>query len=227
MLFITNKYTTWYTRIISQAQNRTLLGYSETHHIIPKSLGGTNGPENLVRLTAREHFICHVLLTKMTTGKHFTKMCHAAWMMANCKNELQKRYKATSKMYAKLKEAHATNMSTIMASNNPMADPLIRQRHREALARRGKTTGNTGQQHSEETKAKMRAARRTQVITDETKQKLSIANTGKRQTDETKEKRAAKHRGRKNTKKCCPFCLKMIAEPNYTRWHNHNCKMAV
>ena len=34
------------------------IGYYEKHHIQPKSLGGSNKKENLVRLTAREHFIC-------------------------------------------------------------------------------------------------------------------------------------------------------------------------
>ena len=39
--------------------------YSEIHHIIPRSFGGSDNPNNLVRLTAREHFIVHFLLYKM------------------------------------------------------------------------------------------------------------------------------------------------------------------
>lgn len=39
-------------------------GYTECHHILPKSLGGSNDKSNLINLTAREHFICHLLLTK-------------------------------------------------------------------------------------------------------------------------------------------------------------------
>lgn len=38
--------------------------YYEYHHIIPKCLGGLNNNENLVLLTAREHFICHKLLVE-------------------------------------------------------------------------------------------------------------------------------------------------------------------
>jgi 5-methylcytosine-specific restriction endonuclease McrA len=59
MLFIDNKYTNWYNSIIDSARNRILEGYSENHHIIPKSLGGSNDKSNIVALTAREHFICH------------------------------------------------------------------------------------------------------------------------------------------------------------------------
>ena len=39
--------------------------YTELHHIVPRCLGGTDEPENLVRLTAREHFIAHRLLAKI------------------------------------------------------------------------------------------------------------------------------------------------------------------
>jgi hypothetical protein len=37
-------------------------GYSEKHHIIPKSLGGSDDKDNLVLLTAKEHYIAHALL---------------------------------------------------------------------------------------------------------------------------------------------------------------------
>ena len=39
--------------------------YYESHHIIPKSLGGDNEKSNLVLLTSREHFVAHRLLTKI------------------------------------------------------------------------------------------------------------------------------------------------------------------
>ena len=39
--------------------------YYEEHHIIPRCIGGTNDPENLVLFTGREHFIAHWLLTKI------------------------------------------------------------------------------------------------------------------------------------------------------------------
>ena len=39
--------------------------YGEEHHIIPRSFGGGNNKANLVRLTAREHFVVHFLLYKM------------------------------------------------------------------------------------------------------------------------------------------------------------------
>ena len=68
-MFFDNKYTKYYYNIISAAvtQHRNKKdAYYENHHIIPKCLGGSNAPNNLVLLTAREHFICHLLLTKMS-----------------------------------------------------------------------------------------------------------------------------------------------------------------
>ena len=38
--------------------------YTECHHIIPKCMGGGDNKDNLVCLTAREHYIAHVLLAK-------------------------------------------------------------------------------------------------------------------------------------------------------------------
>ena len=60
-MYLHNKYTITYYNIIAQAQSRTLDCYTENHHIIPKSLGGSNDSDNLVALTAREHFLCHWL----------------------------------------------------------------------------------------------------------------------------------------------------------------------
>ena len=39
--------------------------YYENHHILPKSLGGSNDTDNLILLTAREHYVAHWLLYKM------------------------------------------------------------------------------------------------------------------------------------------------------------------
>lgn len=57
-------------------------GYCENHHILPKSLGGSDSPENLVKLTAREHFIAHLLLAKIHKyGPAHFKMVKAIKMM--------------------------------------------------------------------------------------------------------------------------------------------------
>lgn len=44
-------------------------GYTERHHILPRSLGGGNEPENLIDLTAEDHFFAHLLLAKIHGGR--------------------------------------------------------------------------------------------------------------------------------------------------------------
>jgi 5-methylcytosine-specific restriction endonuclease McrA len=77
-MFIDNKYTKIYYSLIKKRQNEVLLKeniYCESHHIIPKSLGGSNDKNNLVNLLPREHFIAHLLLTKMVKdADHIVKM---------------------------------------------------------------------------------------------------------------------------------------------------------
>ena len=54
--YLSNKYGKWYSALINKALTQNITGYSERHHIIPKSLGGNNSKDNIVRLTARQHF---------------------------------------------------------------------------------------------------------------------------------------------------------------------------
>lgn len=103
-----NKYTAWYYSIINKAQTRELplSEYREKHHIIPKSMGGDNSPQNLVELTAREHFICHLLLPKMVQSTNKSKMLYALWSMSNQENVNQrnKRYRPSAKMYERIRQ---------------------------------------------------------------------------------------------------------------------------
>lgn len=46
----------------------TLSGYTERHHIVPRSLGGGE-IDNLVRLTPEDHFFAHLLLAKIHGGR--------------------------------------------------------------------------------------------------------------------------------------------------------------
>ena len=95
-----NKYNQWYSNITERAKNRKLGGYTESHHKHPRSLGGSDEPTNLVKLTAREHFICHWLLVKMTTGQDHHKMLNALRMM-RAEKQGQQRYntKITARVY--------------------------------------------------------------------------------------------------------------------------------
>lgn len=96
-MFLQNKYTKWYFNIVDKAiSQRDIIGYTEIHHIIPKSMGGNNTKDNLVVLTAREHFICHLLLVKAVDASYKKKMNFAFWRMCNIK---ENRHTPTARQY--------------------------------------------------------------------------------------------------------------------------------
>lgn len=98
-------YQKIYNKIINNRLENSLDVYTEKHHIIPKSLGGNNKKSNLVRLTAREHYICHLLLTKIyKDNESHNKMIYAFFMMCNMESENQKRnFNINSRLYEKRK----------------------------------------------------------------------------------------------------------------------------
>lgn len=66
-------YRKLYESLIGKAKCRNKpKEYVENHHIIPKWKGGKNSPSNLVWLTAREHYIAHLLLAKWEGGRHWS-----------------------------------------------------------------------------------------------------------------------------------------------------------
>ena len=91
------------TRIRTKQRNDGL----ETHHILPRSLGGTNQADNLIHLTPKEHWIAHRLLYKMTEGVAKQKMAYALISMIGNKG-----YRPTARQYAMLKQLnrYATKM---------------------------------------------------------------------------------------------------------------------
>lgn len=128
--FKENKYTKWYYSIVNSATQRgwkrnTANIYVEEHHIIPKSIGGTNEPNNLVILTAREHFICHWLLTKMVHDSKKYPMYRALHKMSQKCSEQRI---LTSSQY----EIARKYNSLYMKYNNPTKRPEVKKKLSDA-----------------------------------------------------------------------------------------------
>lgn len=221
-MYLQNKYTTWYYNIINRAKQRISLdGYKENHHIIPRSLGGSDSKDNLVSLTAREHFICHLLLTKMLGSISNEKLVYAAWLMANQENNQQTRYKVNSRIYQMLRQQFANRHSKLMSESNPMHDPLVREKHAAAIQKRGKTKGNTGNKQGP-ISDQLREVLRQKTKESMTPERIeSIRQQQLNRTQEQKEKYAFAHSKRIS----CIFCKQQLAPGNFTRWHGDNCKL--
>ena len=220
MIFINNKYTCIYNSLILVAKTRAKRDdtYYERHHIIPKSLGGGNEPENLVYLTGREHLICHLLLIRMTQGEHKAKMINAAWSMANLNNSNQQRQPLTARQYAVLREQFSQIHSNRMKNNNPMHNPIVRKIYDDSIKRRGKTSGMTGKRHSEDTKRKIHLKNKNQIVPIEKRKAASLFHSNR--SLELTEKYKSVHASNKK----CEHCGKLSNPGTYARWHGNNCK---
>jgi len=115
-LFIQNKYYNWYFALIAKARTKVYDDYSEVHHIIPDCLGGTDDPDNLVRLSYQEHFLCHWMLIKfVNTPEAEAKMIRSLLCMTWSSNN-HKRI-VSSWQFDVVKRAAKDNMR---GENNPV-----------------------------------------------------------------------------------------------------------
>ncbi len=121
--------------------------YSEKHHIIPKSCGGTNDPDNLVRLTAAEHYKAHCILPYMYLEEGnkngYTKMLYAWHRLANSPQTSHPNLlfvDEESEEYEKLRKAHKELLSGKIAWNRGISpDETTRKKISDSL--KGKRKG--------------------------------------------------------------------------------------
>jgi hypothetical protein len=199
-MFLDNKYSSWYSQLISKARNRKLTGYVERHHVVPRSLGGESFGNNLVELTAREHFVCHALLVKMTEGQERYKMVHAFVKMGVISPD-HKRY-VNSALYE-----FAKREASLL-----QRDPVLDKARRDGISKT--KTGKSRPPLSEEWKAKIGA---------------SVKALGLRNTEEHNQ-RISEHKknfwasGFTYPILTCDNCGTLGKGPNMSRYHFSNCK---
>lgn len=99
-----------YDQLISKRISNPATGYTERHHILPRALGGTDDPTNLVVLTGREHWIAHLLLYKI---HQCSKTAHACHMMAMRCDERGIPFVRNSRMYEKVRK----DLLTVWSNN--------------------------------------------------------------------------------------------------------------
>ena len=142
-----SKYTTTYCKIIMNVQKSVdiystraakkreairLKGCVEAHHIIPRSIESKyiTDPNNLAYLTPKEHYICHLLLTKMFSSKEYTAKMLCAFTRVSSKHKIK------AAMFHTIKAQHteANRQKAIKA----MQDPVAKDKFIKAGAEAGK-----------------------------------------------------------------------------------------
>ena len=151
-------YQRIYDSIIDRAKTRILICYKEKHHIIPKCLQGKNSKENLVSLTAKEHFLCHRLLTLIYPDN--SKLKYALWAMSTIKSKESKRHKVSARIYQILREEFSKTFSK----------------------------ERKGHEVSEETREKLRQFNLGKTASFETRERMRLSSEGKVKTKEHIEK---------------------------------------
>ena len=169
-------YERHYALLMERARSRRLAGYVERHHVHPTCMGGTDDPENIVRLTPEEHYVAHQLLVKMHPGN--LKLLWAAWAMCNASG-VQVR---NNRMYGWLRRRHAIAMSVWATGRKHTPETLAKM----SAARRGKKR----RPHSDETRAKMSAASLGKPKSAEHRAALAAAKLGKKRAPHTEATRA-------------------------------------
>ena len=113
-IFNKSKYTKWYYDIINARKSNKSKIDGEKHHIIPRSLDGTDAASNIVKLSYREHYLCHLLLTKMCKiPDHTKRMCWAFHRLT-----FADRTKFTSYQYEICRKIHIKNLIENHPSKN-------------------------------------------------------------------------------------------------------------
>lgn len=209
-----NIYLVRYERLISHFRNLCLDGYTETHHIQPKCLGGTNDKSNLVRLTAKAHYVAHHLLHKAYPENR--KLAYAFGMML-CTNSLQER-KLTARMYEVSRKAIS---KAAKGRKRPDLAELNRKRKKNKPPKQPKPKVDTLRQYNErvrlfgltyherEMRRKAGKARRGVIMSDVGRASYSAA--------------AKKRHLNAPTITCSKCGHQQKRSPNFYRYHEKNC----
>ena len=131
--------------------------YCESHHIIPRSEGGSDDDDNKVNLTAREHYIAHLLLAKIYNDY---KMYAAITYMQTGRHK-DRKFKFNNRLYGKIKEEFGRKQKGKKLSEE--AKRKISEANKGCIPwnkgipfLKGEKNPMYGKHHSEETKQKLR-----------------------------------------------------------------------
>jgi hypothetical protein len=180
-LFLKNKYYHWYYSIIEKAliQSRNKSeDYFESHHILPQCMFPEYSKKcswNTVLLTAKEHFIVHLLLPKMCIHHyHRNKMtCAINAMMRNSNNQI--RY--SSKLFSLYRKQHALAIKELL-TNKPKKSIENYKGPKTENHRKNISLGKTGITASESHKLSLKNSHLGHVPSKESRDKNSISHKG-------------------------------------------------
>lgn len=222
-MFVENKYKRWHDAILEKRRDEGPAEEGEWHHALPKSLGGADG--EVLKLTFREHFLVHWLLTKFTVGEAKRKMCFALRAMT------RKGGKRNISSW-QFEIARRNQRLALVGIKRPESGPKI-------------SASLKGRIRSEEHCRKLSEAAKKRppiMLTAQSKEKISRSKLGKKRpglwNEESKAKMAASvshywstrtrqapNKGKASPQDICVHCGTRGGKAPMARWHGDNCKM--
>lgn len=202
-------YELHYNKLIERAKNRLLECYTEKHHVVPRCVGGDNSTDNLVILTAREHYVAHQLLVKMYPGHRglaYAAICMGMNSHGNRPN---------NRIYGWLRKKYSETPPWNKGKTGIYSEETI-EKIRAA---------NIGKIYSKETLKKISESVTAREHT--WGHKISKARTGMKRdpfSEEWKKKIGDAQRGVAQPKITCPHCDKNGGTSLMKRYHFNNCK---
>lgn len=184
-------------KCIARGLNKKLLkGYFEKHHIVPKCLGGLDNKDNFVLFTPREHVIAHRLLWK-ANPENYSLMWAYARTVNSHKSILTSREVEVAKIAkAKVMSERVVSQETRDKISATLMGSVIPQ---EVIEKR--RIKQIGQKRTDETKAKLKQARKELLESgwthsEESRKKISEGAKGRIISQETRDKISLASKGR-------------------------------
>lgn len=181
-----------YESLITRAQHR--IDESETfyevHHIIPKCMGGSDDPSNLVKLTPEEHYVAHQLLAKQYSDNR--KLLYAAAMMSVDRHG----HRVNNKRYGWIKR-RICEMGVSEEVKEKLRGRKLSPEHARKIqeAKIGRTISDQGKENIRKSKTGEKNPmfgkdpwNKEKSWSEESKRKMSESSKGFTHTDESKEK---------------------------------------
>lgn len=174
--------------------------YYEAHHILPKSLfpAWSKRKSNIVLLTAREHFFCHQLLTKIYPG---SKMANALWHLC-----VDGRHRCSSKDYERGRQYFIENNDFSVGMKGKTPWNKGKTGVQASWCKRKHIDNHwTGKHHTEETKQKISNSKigntpwnkgKTGIYSKETLESNRQKHLGVKQSEETCRKKSLSNKGK-------------------------------
>lgn len=202
--------------------------YGELHHITPRCMGGADHKDNLVRLSAKEHYVAHHLLYK-----HYktTKLAHAWFMMLKC-DKNQKRF-FTARQHESATKAHSDALKESMkGAGNHFYGRTHTQETRDAIGKANSGRVKTEKEISnwvEKVAKKPKTAEHRKKIARTGLVMLKNIQTGEsvripREKKNDYDPSLWKNPAYNQRQETCTHCGITSTVGNIKRWHNDNCK---